>query len=100
MRTVHRFVAVFAVLIGLYIGSTGTLIQLLDLRALLSHAPASDPSMQAIREGHDGPPSFQVIVDSDYFGEPLPADFNFDTRVGYRAEVRACRSRRRPGQLS
>ncbi len=78
MRTVHRFVAVIAVLFAIYIASTGILIQLMDLRALLSHAPASDSTMQAIRVGIDGPPNFQVIREPDYSADPLPANFNFD----------------------
>jgi hypothetical protein len=77
MRTVHRLVAVFTVLFGLYIGSTGILIQLLDLHALFGHAPADDPTMQAIRVGHDGPPNFQVIREPDYSARSLPADFDF-----------------------
>jgi uncharacterized iron-regulated membrane protein len=78
MRAVHRFVAVFAVVFGLYIGGTGTWLQLIDLQTLLSHAPATDPDLQAIREGHDGPPNFQVLVDADYSAAPLPADLNYD----------------------
>ncbi len=50
----------------------------MDLRALLSHAPASDVTMQAIRVGIDGPPNFQVISEPDYSADPLPVDFNFD----------------------
>jgi uncharacterized iron-regulated membrane protein len=81
MRTVHRYVAVFAVLFGLYVGCTGVLLQLIDLRTLLNHAPATDPNMQAIREGHDGPPNFRVIVEPDYAAAPLPADLDFDSAL-------------------
>jgi hypothetical protein len=81
MRSVHRFVAVFAVLFGFYIGCTGTLLQMVDLRTLFSHAPATDPNMQAIREGFSGPPNFRVILDSDYSAAPLPADFDFDSAL-------------------
>ena len=65
MRKVHRFLAVFAMFFGLYVGTTGTLIQLIDLKTLLSHAPASDPNLQSIREGYDGPPNFQVLGEGD-----------------------------------
>jgi uncharacterized iron-regulated membrane protein len=81
MRTVHRWVAVLAVLFGLYYGSTGLFIQLIDQRALLSHAGASDPTMQAIRVGHDGPPNFQVIREPDYSAAALPGDFDFDAAL-------------------
>jgi uncharacterized iron-regulated membrane protein len=73
MRTVHRIVAVFAVLFGLWVAVTGLTVQTMDLSALLAHAPASDPTMQAIRVGHDGPPNFQVIREPDYSAQPLPA---------------------------
>jgi uncharacterized iron-regulated membrane protein len=77
VRTVHRLVAAFTVLFGFYISSTGILIQLLDLHAVLGRAPADDPTMQAIRVGHDGPPNYQVIREPDYSAESLPADFDF-----------------------
>ncbi len=78
MRKVHRFFAVIAALFGLYVGGTGTLLQLVDLRSILSHAPANDPNVQAIRDGRDGPPNFQVIRDADFEAMTLPADFDFD----------------------
>jgi hypothetical protein len=81
MRAVHRSVAVIAVLFALYVGCTGTFIQLVDLRSLLTHATANDPNMQGLREGHDGPPNFQVIVDSDYSAADLPSEFLFDTAL-------------------
>jgi uncharacterized iron-regulated membrane protein len=81
MRTVHRLVAIVAVLFGLYAASTGIVVQLMDLGALYAHAPASDPTMQAIRVGHDGPPNFQVISDADYAAAPLPEGFDFDAAL-------------------
>jgi hypothetical protein len=81
MRAVHRSVAVIAVLFALYVGSTGTFIQLVDLRSLLTHATADDPNMQGLREGHDGPPNFQVIADSDYSAAELSSEFLFDTAL-------------------
>jgi len=58
MRTVHRVVSLFVVLFTLYLGITGTLMQIVDLRTLYSHAPATNPNMRAIREGFDGPDGF------------------------------------------
>jgi uncharacterized iron-regulated membrane protein len=63
---------------ALYIPAMGVFTQAVDLQALLRHAPATDPTMQAIRVGHDGPPNFQVIRDMDYAAQPLPANFDFD----------------------
>ena len=73
MRSIHRIVALFVVLFTLYLGVTGTAMQVIDLHTLLSRAPAQDPEMMAIREGMDGPPVFQVIDASDYTAPVLPA---------------------------
>ena len=81
MRKVHRYLAVIAVFLGLYVGCTGAFLQTIDLKTLLSHAPDSDPNLKAIREGRDGPPNFQVLVDGDYLAPALPADFNFDAAL-------------------
>ena len=51
MRTIHRITMMFAVLFALYLGATGSLIQAVDLKTLLSHAPATDLNQQSIREG-------------------------------------------------
>ncbi|WP_206243547.1 PepSY-associated TM helix domain-containing protein [Novosphingobium terrae] len=77
MRRFHRFLAVFAVFIGLYVSVTGIVLQAIDLKVLLTQAPASDPDLRAIREGRNGPPNFVVAKDSDVSAAPLPADFNF-----------------------
>jgi uncharacterized iron-regulated membrane protein len=78
MRKAHRWIAVFAVLIALYISLTGIAIQSIDLAALLRHAPATDSTVQAMREGIDGPPNFRVIVENDYAAPALPSNFSFD----------------------
>lgn len=80
-RTVHRLVMLLVVPFTLYISITGCLIQLVDLRALLTHAPAADPNMQAIRESIDGPPNFAVIGVEDYNGPALPAFFDADAAL-------------------
>jgi uncharacterized iron-regulated membrane protein len=82
MRKIHRFIAVFAVIFAIFIASTGVVLQTMDLQALLRHAPATDPTMQGIRAGIDGPPNFRVVRDSDYSARPLPADFNYDSALG------------------
>jgi hypothetical protein len=76
MRTVHRIITLFVVIVTLYLGATGTLIQLVDLRSLLTHAPADDVNMEALREGGNGPGAFQVIADPDYTAAVLPGDMN------------------------
>jgi hypothetical protein len=66
----------------LYMSVTGILLQTIDLKTILSHAPASDPDLRAIREGRDGPLNFQVASDSDFTAAPLPADFDHDPALG------------------
>jgi len=77
MRTVHRIAAFFFLLFFFYMAVTGGAIQAIDLTALLTHAPASDPNIQAIRESEDGPANFAVIGTDDYDAAALPANFDF-----------------------
>src|SRR5580692_11708781 len=77
MRTVHRVISLFVVLVTLYLGITGTLIQATDLRTLFRHAPATDPDMMAIREDHDGPGDYAVIGPADFTAAVLPAQFDY-----------------------
>jgi hypothetical protein len=71
LRAIHRLITLIVVVFTLYLGCTGTLIQLIDLRTLFEHAPATDPNTQAMREGFDGPGSFKVISIPDYTAAPL-----------------------------
>jgi uncharacterized iron-regulated membrane protein len=81
MRTVHRIVSLFVVLVTLYLGVTGTVIQMIDLWTLLRHAPATDPNMEAIREDKDGPGDFEVLSTGDYTAAVLPASFNYQAAL-------------------
>lgn len=81
MRTVHRVITLFVVIVTFYLGVTGTLIQLVDLRTILSHAPADNPNMEAIRESTNGPGAFQVIANPDYTAASLPADLNLESAL-------------------
>jgi uncharacterized iron-regulated membrane protein len=71
LRAVHRIITLVVVVFTLYLGFTGTLIQLIDLRTLFERAPASDANVRSMREGFDGPGSFQVISTADYTAAPL-----------------------------
>ncbi|MRW89862.1 hypothetical protein GJ699_07690 [Duganella sp. FT80W] len=77
MRTVHRILSIFAALLMLYLGGTGTLIQLEDLRALLTHAPEHDPVIQSIDEGRYGNGDFPAISQHDLTAAALPAATDF-----------------------
>jgi uncharacterized iron-regulated membrane protein len=81
MRAVHRYIAVFVVLFAVYVSSTGLLTQTVDLQALLRRAPATDPTMQAIRVGQGGPPNFKVMRDPDYAAAAMPAGFDYDAAL-------------------
>lgn len=74
MRTWHRWTMTVAALFFIYVATTGIIIQLVDMKTLYSHAPATDPNMQSIREGVTGPPGFALIKTSDYSELPLPLD--------------------------
>jgi uncharacterized iron-regulated membrane protein len=81
VRKIHRFLAIVAIVFGLYVAGTGTLLQLVDLKTVLSDAPATDPNLEAIREGLDGPPNFQLLVTADYTFPDLPSGFDFDNAL-------------------
>lgn len=77
MRAIHRIVSLFVVIVTLYLGVSGALIQLIDFRSIFTHAPPTDPNMMAIREDHDGPGDFVVIGTGDYLALALPANFDY-----------------------
>jgi hypothetical protein len=81
MRTVHRVTSLFVVLVTLYLGTTGTLIQLIDLKTLARHAPATDPDMMAIREDKDGPDDFEVLGTAEYMAPTLPTSFDYQAAL-------------------
>ncbi len=43
IRPIHRIIGTILLVFTLYVGSTGLMIQAVDLRAILSHAAATDP---------------------------------------------------------
>lgn len=81
VRSTHRAVMVLSVLLLLYTGITGSLVQGIDLVARMSGAPATDPNMRAIREGVAGPPNFVVIEDSDYSESLIPRTLNLSGSI-------------------
>src|SRR5580692_8643707 len=81
MLYVHRLIALIAGLIVLYIAITGTLLQSIDLQTLLTHAPATDANLQAMREHIDGPNNYAVITAFDYTARPLPVNFDYQASL-------------------
>lgn len=81
MRTVHRIISLFVVLVTLYLGVTGLVIQGVDLQSLYRHVPPTDPNLMALREDHDGPGDFAVIATSDYLAPALPVQFDYQAAL-------------------
>jgi len=77
MKTVHRLIAILASVLMLYLGTTGSLMQIIDLHALLTHTPESDPTMQSINEGINGQFDYAVLTERDYTAAALPEGLNF-----------------------
>ena len=81
IRPLHRIVGTILLLFTLYIGVTGLMIQSVDLRAILSHAAATDPEMMAIRESIDGTGNFAIIQPADYAAPALPDDYDLNAAI-------------------
>lgn len=81
LRATHRLVMVVIVAVTLYLSFTGTMIQLIDLRSIFTHAPASDPNVIAMREAFDGPGSYEVRTVKDYTAAALPQNADYDAML-------------------
>jgi uncharacterized iron-regulated membrane protein len=68
----HRLVVLMTGLLLVWITITGAGIQIADMRALVSHAPETDPDMLLLRQHHNGPPNFFVVTAPDYTAAALP----------------------------
>lgn len=73
MKPFHRILAIVASLLILFIAATGTLMESLDLGALLRGAPETDLTMQSINEGKFGNAPYVVVTPRDFAGPVLPA---------------------------
>lgn len=80
-RVLHRVGGLFASLLLLWIAGTGTLMQLLDLKAIFSHEPQTTATQLSIQEGMYGPANYAVIQLSDFNAPPLPKDFDINQGV-------------------
>src|SRR5580658_10499802 len=76
LRAIHRVITVIVVTFTLYLGFTGSLIQLIDLRSLFTHVPATDLNLQSMREGISGGGEYRVISVADYSAAPLSPGTN------------------------
>ena len=76
LRTGHRVLAFAACVLLLYIGVTGSLIQALDLGAVLSGKPEADPTMQSMNEGKFGNNIYSAVTVADWDAPALPANLD------------------------
>ena len=70
-RAIHRILGIFAALLLLWIASTGMGMQVLDLKAILSHESPSARQKLSMQEGMYGPANFAVIQVSDFTAPAL-----------------------------
>ncbi len=75
-RVWHRWLGAVVGLLLLYLGVSGTVVQMIDLATILRHAPARAPDMIAMRESIDGPGNYAVIVAADDDAAPLPPGYD------------------------
>ena len=80
-RSIHRILALLAVLLMLWMSVTGSWMQLLDLKTFASKTPLADPTQLSIIEGMYGQPGFAVVQVRDFDAEPLPRDLDIGTAV-------------------
>ena len=81
MRPIHRIVGTLILAFTLYFGVSGSIVQIIDLRTIASHATATDPNMMAIRESLDGTPNYEVIQPADYAAAALPEGYDFNGAI-------------------
>ncbi|WP_206243544.1 PepSY-associated TM helix domain-containing protein [Novosphingobium terrae] len=72
MRAIHRVLSILVVVFTLYLGVTGSLIEMIDFKTIITDAPATDPDRKAMREDFAGPPNFRVLGVTDHVAPVLP----------------------------
>ena len=77
----HRLCAVALGLLLLYVAVTGAGIELADMRALVTHAPETDPDMLMMRQHIDGTPNYSVVSAPDYTAQALPPNLDIEAAV-------------------
>ena len=80
-RILHRVGGLFASLLLLWIAGTGIGMQLLDMKAILTHEPPTDPQELSMKEGQYGPANFAVIQVSDFSAPTLPQNFDLNKGI-------------------
>ncbi len=83
----HRICATISAVFLLWIGIMGTGAQLADMRALLTHAPETDPDMLMMRQHIYGPPNYAVVSAPDYAAPALPDNTDYAAGIARAAEL-------------
>lgn len=73
-RQLHRILSILVVAVTLYLGVTGSLIELIDFKTITTHPAPFDPNLMALREDFAGPPNFRVLGTADHLAATLPRD--------------------------
>lgn len=73
----HRMCAFFSAFLLIYVVTTGTGIELADMRALVTHAPETDPDMLMMRQHIYGPPNYAVVSAPDFTAPALPSGTDY-----------------------
>lgn len=94
-RAFHRIGGLLASLLMLWLAGTGITMQLIDLKAILAHTPATDPTVLSMNEGRYGPGNFPAIQLSDINAAALPQGFDINQAIG--TVLQATHKQQNPG---
>jgi uncharacterized iron-regulated membrane protein len=94
MKPFHRILAIVASLLILFVAMTGTLMEFLDISALLGGGVESGLTMQSINEGKFGNGPYNAVVAQDFSAPSLPD--GLDVPAAF-ARVRAGLDAQMPG---
>ena len=81
-RSLHRIGGLFVMLLMLWLGTTGSLIQSQDLGAIFRQAPQSDPTQLSMAEGMYGQSNYNALQLRDIDAPALPADLDIRQAIG------------------
>lgn len=73
-RQFHRILSILVVAVTLYLGVTGSIIEMIDFKSIISHPSPFDANLMAMREDFTGPPNFRVLGTADRLAPALPSD--------------------------
>ena len=83
----HRVVVLLTGVLLAYVALTGAGIELADMRALVTHAPETDPDVLLMRQHHNGPANYFVVSAPDYTASPLPATLDYEAAIHRAAQL-------------